>query len=361
MRNSFLYCLRMLHTWNRARIASTILAASVLLLAHGAAAAWVNGGLQQVGVRSLVALLHFVGAGTLVWQAGSRLDPWLEQRVTSFSLRMLLGGLGLLAAIALHTVLVYGAIFPLLMGRLPTAGGTYMVAYKATAVALLVYSWLVFSRNSHGAQGAALGLQADASLLSADLERAELAMLQAQIEPHFLFNTLALVKRQYRLDPASASQVMDTLVAFLESAAPALRRNDWTVGQELELVQRYLDILSYRFGAELTHRIDVPAACRSRVLPALVLATLVENAVRHGLAPKSGAGCVAILGALTPHGFSIEVADDGVGLRRQSGSGTGLSTVRARLRAAFGDAATLLVQPRQQGGVSAVLRVAGAA
>lgn len=347
--------------WNRARILAAILLASILLLAHGAVGAWMNGSLQQVGVRSAITMLHYGGAGTLVWLAGRHFDPWLERRIESFALRLLAGEMGLLALFALQAALVYGAVFPLLMERMPTAAGTYMVAYKATAVALLVYGWLVFSRSSHGTQGAALGLQAEANRLSGDLQRAELAMLQAQIEPHFLFNTLALVKRQYRIAPANAGQVMDTLIAFLESAAPALRRDDWTVEQELQLVQLYLDILSYRFGATLTHHIDVPLACRSLRMPALVLATLVENAVRHGLAPKSGAGRITITGKLAPHGLSIEVADDGVGLRRQSGSGMGLSTVRARLRAAFGDAATLLVQPRQPSGVSAVLCVAGAA
>lgn len=361
MRNSVHYSLRMLHTWSRTRIGFTILAASLLLLAHGSIMPWIdNGSLRQFGMRTAIALLHTAGAGTLVWLAGARFDPWLERRVPAFGLRLALGELGLLAAIATQTALVYGVVFRVLMGRFPLLPGTYAVAYKTTVVAMLVYGWLIFNRSSRGTQGAAQDLQADANRLSTDLGRAELAMLQAQIEPHFLFNTLALVKRQYRVDPANAGEVMDTLVAFLESAAPALRRDDWTVGQELDLVQLYLDILSYRFGATLTHRIDVPPACRSQRLPALVLATLVENAVRHGLAPKQDAGHVAISGQLAEHGLRLEVADDGVGLRQQSGSGLGLSTVRARLRAVFGDAATLLVQPGQTSGVCAVLTVAGA-
>ena len=352
----------MLQNWNRARIGFTILAASLFLLAQGNLGFWLaGGGAQDVEVRAVLGLMHDAGAGILVWFAGTRFDPWLERRLPAFGPRLLLGELGLLAAVLALTALVYGVLFPLLMGRLPQLPGTYKVAYKVAAVTMLLYGWLVFARGNQRAQSAASGLQADANRLAADLERAELAMLQAQIEPHFLFNTLALVKRQYRVDPASASQVMDTLVAFLESAAPALRRDDWTVGQELDLVQLYLDILSYRFGAELTHRIDMPAACRGLRLPALVLATLVENAVRHGLAPKSAAGHVAITGEITPRGVRIEVADDGVGLRQQSGSGMGLSTVRARLRSAFGEAATLLVQPRQAGGVSAVLTFAQAA
>jgi signal transduction histidine kinase len=354
-------CHRMQQSWTRARIGFTILAASLLMLAHSAAAAWLaDGSLRQVGPRSMLALCHYASAGALVWLASARFDPWLLPRLPAFGPRLLLGELGLLAAITLLTALVYGALFPLLFGRFPTAAGTYAVAYKTTVVAMLVYGWLLFNRGSQGAQSAALALQTDANRLAAGVERAELAMLQAQVEPHFLFNTLALVKRQYRVDPANAALVLDTLVSFLESAAPALRRDDWTVGQELDLVQLYLDILAHRFGSALTHHIDVAPNCRPLRMPALVLATLVENAVRHGLAPKAGSGHVAITAELAAQGLSIAVVDDGVGLRQQSGSGMGLTTVRARLRAAFGDAANLLVQPRPSGGVSAILTVAGA-
>jgi len=362
MCNSPLQYLRMLRSWPRSRTGITILAASALVFVNGNIGSWLtNGNLAHLGYRTLLGLLHDCGAGILVWLAGARIDPWLERRVPAFGPRLLLGELGLLAALLLNTAFVYGILFPCLMGRMPRLPGTYAVTYKACAVAMVVYGWLVFGRNNQGTQAAAIGLQADASRMSTDLERAELAMLQAQIEPHFLFNTLALVKRQYRIDPANAGQVMDALVEFLESAAPALRHDAWTVGQELDLVQLYLGILTHRFGAALTHHIDMPPACRSRRLPALVLATLVENAVRHGLAPKSGTGHLAITGELTAQGLRIEVADDGVGLRQQSGSGMGLSTVRARLRSAFGDAAALLVQPRHPAGVCATLTVAGKA
>lgn len=344
------------------RIAALIIFAALLLYLQGSLHMFVGQrDLGEVGFRTAVALAYFSVAGALVWLASTRLDPWLARRLPRLPARLLAGALALLCAMAGATAILYGAVFPLLMGRPVTGTGLYAIAYKACVAALLVYGWLVFNRSNRSNQDAAQGLQADTNRLAADLGRAELAMLQAQIEPHFLFNTLALVKRQYRTDPAQAAQVMETLAAFLESAAPALQQDSWTLGQELDLVQLYLDILTYRFGATLAHRIDVPDSYRQQPLPALVLATLVENAVRHGLAPKTGAGSLSVTAQERDGGLHIEVADDGVGLRQQSGSGLGLTTVRARLRSAFGDAARLLVQPGQPSGVRATVTIAGAA
>jgi signal transduction histidine kinase len=360
MRNLILFCYRMSHTWSRTRVVLTIALASLLLHLQSNARFWVNGGSwRELGWRLILGLLYFAGAGAAVWLASSRAAPWLARRLRAPGWRMPAGLLFLLCVLAALTGLIYGLFFPWAMGRQVTGTGLYAIAYKTTAVALLAYGWLWFSSSNRDRRDAALSLQADTDRLAANLERAELAMMQAQIEPHFLFNTLALVKRRYRTDPAQAAAVMDALVAFLESAAPALRQDNWTLGQELDLVQLYLDILSYRFGAALEHVIDVPPACRAHRLPALVLATLVENAVRHGLAPKAGTGRVSVAVRQHSGGLHIEVADDGVGLRQQSGSGLGLSTVRARLRSAFGNAASLLVQPGQPCGVRAVLTIAG--
>ncbi|MGW8394912.1 sensor histidine kinase [Pseudoduganella sp. HUAS MS19] len=350
----------MTHTWSRTRVVLAIVLASVLLHLQGNARFWINGGSwSDLGWRMGLGLLYFAGAGIAVWLAASRATPWLARRLHTPLLRMLAGSLLLLCALAALTGLVYAVLFPWAMGRPVTATGLYAIAYKVTAVALLAYCWLWASSSTRSRHDAALSLQAETDRLAAELERAELAVMQAQIEPHFLFNTLALVKRRYRTDPAQAAVVMDALVAFLESAAPALRQDNWTLGQELDLVQLYLDILGYRFGASLEHAIAAPPACRAHRLPALVLATLVENAVRHGLAPKAGTGRVNVAVRQHSGGLHIEVADDGVGLRQQSGSGLGLSTVRARLRSAFGNAASLLVQPGQPCGVRAVLTIAG--
>ena len=136
----------------------------------------------------------------------------------------------------------------------------------------------------------------------------------------------------YRVEEASADRVLGTLIDYLERALPALRRSDWTVGDELQLVELYLSLIEQRFGGRLCFSIAAPPGAASCPLPALTVATLVENAVRHGLGPKAGNGTVRVAGALDGGIVRIDVADDGVGLRQTSGSGLGLATVRARLR-----------------------------
>lgn len=312
----------------------------------------------RVWGRTAVALLYYTLAGLLVWAAAQRVDPWLERRGAGFAGRLGWGMALLLAALAVLTALAYGVVFPLAMGRAVKPMGLYTIAFRVAAVALTVYGWLLFMRSARGDQLQALHLQAEADQLAASLDQAELAQLQAQIEPHFLFNTLALVKRQYRVQPAEAERLLATLIGYLESAAPALRSRQWTVGDELALVRLYFDIHVHRFGPRFRYAIaDAPAPWLAMRLPALVLATLAENAVRHGLAPKAGDGAIMVTLRHEEGALLLAIDDDGVGLRGNSGSGTGLGTVRARLRSAYGGAAEVLVEPRTPSGVRAQLRI----
>jgi hypothetical protein len=256
---------------------------------------------------------------------------------------------------------VYTAVPPVfyaLLGRDPNLLGMWTLASALSAAAYICFLLHSASVTQHEQM---LHLQREADSLGTVLARAELAMLEAQIEPHFLFNTLAHVKRQYRKDAAAADRMLLALIEYLERALPALRKADWTVGDEIDLIEVYLNILAQRFGERLQFMIVAREADRAVRLPALTVATLVENAVRHGLAPKIEGGSVFVNVMRTDDNLSIDVCDNGVGLRHSSGSGLGLATVRARLRSAFGDQATLRVEPWQPHGVRAAITIPAAA
>ena len=291
-----------------------------------------------------LAALHVADA-LMVWACVAWLSPWLAWRYPHALAPRLWVGL---------PVLLAGAV--LLFAAIP--GENYEAAYRAMIVSAFVYGWLLMREHANSQAARALVLQLETDALGTALDRSELAMLEAQIEPHFLFNTLAHVKRLYRLDAHAAGAVLQDLIAYLQRAVPALRKADWRVADELELIGLYLSLIEQRFGTRLRFSIDSCAEADAIYLPALTVATLVENAVRHGLGPKAGPGLIQIAVGVVGHTLSIDVSDDGVGLRQTSGSGLGLATVRARLQGKFGSAASLVVAPGDCAGVRASIRVA---
>ncbi|MBV6410083.1 MAG: histidine kinase [Burkholderiales bacterium] len=187
---------------------------------------------------------------------------------------------------------------------------------------------------------------------------AQLRMLQAQIEPHFLFNTLANLSVLIRRDPERAERLLADLIAWLRATLQRTRQADSTLGDEIELLQRYLDIVGLRFGERLRVVFEVPESLRSRPFPLLLLQPLVENAITHGIEPNVGGGEVRIKADQENGRLRLVVSDTGAGLREGiGGSGFGLENVRQRLVALFGDAASLDVRGNPQGGVAATLEI----
>ena len=311
-----------------------------------------------------IAYAYNVLDACVAWGAIRWVDPWLARRgVRSASLRIACG-LAVLGAgtLAVYGVL-YGIVFPRTVGRPINPQVVVVWWIHGTAVVGVIYAWLVLGSVARADTQSLLAAQLETDRLATALADAERAALEAQIEPHFLFNTLAHVRRQYRLEPAQADATLDALIDYLERTLPALRRDDWTVGDECGLIEAYLGILVRRFAERLRFVIELEPACAAMRLPALTVATLVENAVRHGLAPKAAGGEVRIAARLaggSPAALSIVVEDDGVGLKPASGSGLGLATVRARLEGAFGPRGTLTIASRADGGVRATIVVQGA-
>ncbi|MGZ3236320.1 MAG: sensor histidine kinase [Burkholderiaceae bacterium] len=332
------------------------LGGAVLLVLRAYLPRWIFGAPTPLSwIWPVSVFVSYIGLGIVALLAMAAADHWLSRRkLLPLWRRMLLVYLLIVKATGLVVALVIGPITTKVLHL--TLLLTNMWIFSST-LGITLYVCLLLNRTSAVQRDQALQAQLETDQLDTALARAELSMIEAQIEPHFLFNTLAHVKRQYRIDTAAADHMLADLIEYLERAAPALQRSDWTVGDELDLVRVYLDILTYRFGERLQFTITASDVHRMLRIPALTVATLVENAVRHGISPKPEGGAVRVTVDADNDSLVIQVSDNGVGLRQASGSGLGLATVRACLRSRFGERAVLRVEPAEPAGVRAAIRI----
>ncbi len=189
-----------------------------------------------------------------------------------------------------------------------------------------------------------------------ELTVAKLNLLHAQVEPHFLYNTLASAQVLTRSDPARADEMLGNLIQYLRHSLPRTEDAPSTIGEELERARAYLDILKIRMGPRLQLQVDIPDALRGVLFPTMMLQTLVENAIKHGLEPKPGGGTVWILARQIDNTVAVTVADDGRGFTAEGGgTGVGLRNVRERLRLAYGNAASFSIVANFPSGVAATI------
>jgi hypothetical protein len=191
-----------------------------------------------------------------------------------------------------------------------------------------------------------------------ELAVAKLSLLHAQVEPHFLYNTLASAQVLTRSDPARADEMLGNLITYLRHSLPRTEDAPSTLGEELKRTRAYLDILKIRMGARLNLQVDMAQPLLALAFPPMMLQTLVENAIKHGLEPKPGGGTVWILARNTDHGVAVTVPDDGRGFSAEgAGTGIGLRNVRERLRLAYGGAASFAIGANFPSGVAATITV----
>ena len=237
--------------------------------------------------------------------------------------------------------------------KLPVDRSIYL--FGALCLVTHAIEWSMFEQQKNVAMRAERVEQA--RLLS----EARLAALKAQIEPHFIFNTLANLKSFIATNPKLAERLADELADFLRSSLNSLRRDSTTVREDVELVRAYLEITRLRMGERLSVIWDIAPDVQDQTIPPLMLLTLVENAVQHGIEPKAGPGTIRIAAEhVHRDGVSrlvITVADDGVGFGAASsgGSGVGLANLRERLASLHGDAAMLNLRAGAAGGLTAEL------
>jgi hypothetical protein len=200
----------------------------------------------------------------------------------------------------------------------------------------------------------ALKFELERSELERNALDARLRLLQAQVEPHFLFNTLANVQALVDVGSPQAPKVLASLIAYLRAAVPRMHEAGTTLGQELELVRAYLDLMKMRMPDRLDFALHIDPAVSGQQCPPMTLLTLVENAVRHGIDPKEDGGRIDVEVRSSDGRCLIRVTDTGLGLESTGGGlGTGLATLRERLQLAFGDDARLDLRAVEPHGVCA--------
>jgi hypothetical protein len=181
-----------------------------------------------------------------------------------------------------------------------------------------------------------LRAEADRNLLSKQAAEAELKLMQAQVEPHFLFNTLASVQFLTETDPPMAGLMLGHLLSYLRSAVPQLRSGSTTLGQEAELARAYLSIMQMRMETRLRFTIDIPPSLESHPFPPMLLMSVVENAIKHGIEPHAEGGEVRLEAQQKDGSLVVSVTDSGHGFADHLGQGVGLTNLRERLKALYG-------------------------
>ncbi|GAB4482173.1 MAG: hypothetical protein OHK0044_31100 [Burkholderiaceae bacterium] len=341
-------------------------------------------------LRSIAAVFYFCLALVLmVWLGFLHVDPveqWLY--TVAVSLRQtLISGIAALAAIALalaalprlalrHRGLefalavltiaavaaaayalrayVYGSPLATLLER---PWRTAAIITQWTVVGGIGYALFHLGQREREARALLAAAARDSDALAAQMMQAQLSALQAQIEPHFLFNTLANVKRLYETSPGSGRAMLDSLIRYLRAALPSMRQSGSSVRRELDLVRSYLTILKFRMGDRLAFTVDADAAALEAALPPMVLPTLVENAIKHGLSPLPEGGRIDVRARSEGDTLTIEVSDTGAGFRASSGAGVGLANTRQRLATLYGERALLELAANAPRGVIARLRL----
>jgi len=204
---------------------------------------------------------------------------------------------------------------------------------------------------------------AESESLRRQVVEARMAAMQAQVEPHFLFNTLASIDHLIETDPARASVMQKNLIALLRASMPTMREANATgvrdLGRELAVIRPYLEILKVRMEERLQTVIDVPEGLQSAEFPPMMIQSLVENAIKHGLEPKAEGGSLTVKAEIVHGKLVVCVADTGLGFGRAAtaGTGVGLANIRERLNLLYGGRASVTVAENQPSGTKVTITV----
>jgi LytS/YehU family sensor histidine kinase len=288
--------------------------------------------LLLIAAATVPALLAMVAAVNLAPRAGAARVAWLL-------------GAGVLAALWSQSVVGRG---------MPRA---IWIACLAEAVLWTTLVVLVCAYHSHkrGASDQLLRTYIGRATLDAELKRAQLQLLRAQIEPHFLFNTLSAIRSLARTDRTATVEMLDNLLRYFAAALPRLRQDEASLAEEMQLVESYLGLYRVRMGARLTYQVVLPKNLAQLRVPTMMLLTLVENALKHGIGPEVEGGRIRVTASRERDSLLLKVADSGRGMTARLGQGLGLANVRQRLLMLYGNAADLSLGHAAPRGVVATI------
>ncbi|MEN3364843.1 MAG: hypothetical protein V7606_2117 [Burkholderiales bacterium] len=286
--------------------------------------------------------------------------------------RLLLWGVGrppklpffLLLLIAIPAAQYFGSLIASQTLGIPSENLVALGAKNATSMiagtflTCLGITWFFWNRTKlTELRAEAEAEKARAAAIEKQALQAQLQLLQAQIEPHMLFNTLANLQGLIAVDAPRAQHMLDQLILYLRATLSSSRSEKTTLAQEFSLMEAYLGLMSVRMGSRLSYALDLPDTLRSAPVPPMLLQPLVENAIKHGVEPKVGGGRIEVHAMQQAGILKLTVADTGLGLDASPadphGTHVGLANVRERLLALYGQRASLTLEPNTPSGVIA--------
>lgn len=284
--------------------------------------------------RNMNVCMFAVLAYGLLERWPATLPTWAPRWFLQIAATVVAGCLGAVFVYALPA----GGDFASVLADKPMRKGFFSLVTPVILLGPLLAMLAITRRREVLAREHATRLLLERSELERQAADTRLRLLQAQVQPHFLFNTLANIRALVNAGSPHAVEVLDSLIAYLRASVPRLQQSDGTVGQEVDLVRAYLALMQMRMPDRLQFSVEADAQALSMRCPPMALLTLVENAVRHAIDPSEEGGRIDVAVRLQGARCIATVDDTGVGLKEAGGGGSGLANLRERIHLAFADA-----------------------
>ena len=279
----------------------------------------------------------------------TRFQPW------TIALTAFVCALSALAGMSVVMLIKGKPVFESLLAQAPRLAQASLAV--GGSILLLLGMVAMYRNRQYDALTVRLQHDAERERLARQLSESQLRLLRSQIEPHFLFNTLGAVQQLAEQGAPRAAELTANLIAFLRASMEEMRSEQVSLAEEFRLVEAYLKVMQARLGSRLRYTLQLPESlCAARV-PGMVVLTLVENAIKHGIEPALRGGEVTVTARPAGGGVDIEVHDSGAGLAPVPGQGFGLQNVRERLQLAYHGGASFALRDAPQGGTLAALHL----